>query len=357
MNRRHLLKSGLATAALFQTPYISLAARHSEDKIVGQGAHKYRVDHTWFKLPDKFNFQTTHNVAVDSQGLVYLIHEGNGGMKQHPSIFVFDASGQFVRAFGEQFQGGGHGIEIRNENGEDFLYVCAYQSLKLFSKLTTKGEVLWTKHAPMESGLYAEGEDKKPTGKWGRDRFMPTNFAFLNDGGFLLADGYGAHVIHRYDKDANYVATMGKSGKGDGEFNLPHGVWIDRRNGEELVVVADRANRRLQWLTLDGKHVKTQNGFALPANLDTRGDLLLVPELEARVSLLDKDNKVVAKLGDDPEWLKQVQDRNLSLRRRPTGWKDGRFLHPHDACFDAEGNILVAEWVATGRLSRLTPVS
>jgi hypothetical protein len=28
-------------------------------------------------------------------------------------------------------------------------------------------------------------------------------------------------------------------------------------------------------------------------------------------------------------------------------------VHPHDACFDHEGNILIAEWVATGRVTKL----
>ncbi|MEO8498425.1 MAG: peptidase, partial [Planctomycetota bacterium] len=32
---------------------------------------------------------------------------------------------------------------------------------------------------------------------------------------------------------------------------------------------------------------------------------------------------------------------------------DGKFVHPHDACFDNDGNIFVAEWVATARISKL----
>ena len=89
-------------------------------------------------------------------------------------------------------QGGGHGIEIRNEAGEEFLYVCAYQHLKTFAKLTLGGQTVWQKFAPMEAGLYAQGEDSHPQMAWGRDRFLPTNFAWLDDGGFLLADGYGS---------------------------------------------------------------------------------------------------------------------------------------------------------------------
>ena len=88
----------------------------------------------------------------------------------------------------------------------------------------------------MESGVYAEGEDTTPEKKWGRDRFMPTNFAFLDDGGYFLADGYGAHTIHRYDKEGNWVSKIGSSGKEDGQFNLPHGLWIDdHKEGEKLL--------------------------------------------------------------------------------------------------------------------------
>ena len=37
--------------------------------------------------------------------------------------------------------------------------------------------------------------------------------------------------------------------------------------------------------------------------------------------------------------------------------QNAKFVHPHDACFDADGNILVAEWVATGRMTKLRKVS
>jgi hypothetical protein len=72
------------------------------------------------------------------------------------------------------------------------------------------------------------------------------------------------------------------------------------------VVVADRANKRLQWFTLEGKHLKTLDGFILPANIDAHGDVLLVPDLSARITLLDKNDEVIVHLGEDPEWREQV---------------------------------------------------
>ena len=293
-------------------------------------------------------------MAVDEAGNLYVIHEGRAELKDHPSIFVFDEKGRFLRAFGSRFQGGGHGIEVRKEGSEEFLYVCGYQQVKMFAKLTLKGETVWERFAPMESGVYAEGEAENPQKVWGRDRFMPTNFAFLDDGGFLLADGYGSFYIHRYDKDGKWVSKFGGPGKGEGTFQTPHGIWIDRRPGrEERVVVCDRAHHTVQYLTLDGEYLETLPGYGLPANIDTWQDLLVVPELHARVSILDAKNNVVARLGDDAARIKSVK----GIRNDRQQWKDGRFVHPHDACFASDGSLFVAEWVSTGRVTKLQRLS
>lgn len=361
LDRRSFLKSSAAAAVvggavIESAPFVHAANKSGSLKTVGSGDHVFESHHDFYKLPGEFSWQITHNVAVDSAGRVYVIHEGDPNKKDHPSIFVFDADGTYVQSFGPQFQGGGHGLEIRKEGSEEFLYVTAYQALKFIQKLTLNGEIVWTKYAPMESGLYAEGEASKREKVWGRDRFMPTNYGFLKDGSFFMADGYGAHVVHHYDAEGNYQSTIGKPGKGDGEFNLPHGLCVDNRSGKELLAVADRANHRLQWFTLDGQHVRTQGDFILPANLEVQGDLMLVPELKARITLLDKDNNVAVRLGGDPEWQEKVVANGNQMRTKPDQWEPGHFVHPHDACFDADGNILVAEWVATGRVSKLVRV-
>lgn len=355
--RRFLATTALAAVA---APRVLTAQKSDKQLVIGEGEHRYEVLHNWAQLPDKYTWQTTHNVAVDKEGLLYVIHEGRENLKDHPSIFVFDQQGKFVRAFGSQFQGGGHGLEVITEGKEQFLYVTGYQQLKNFAKLTLKGEVVWEKRAPMDSKLYPANEDTAPKKRWGRDAFMPTNFAFLPDGGFFLADGYGSYRIHRYDKDGNWKSVFGEPGKGDGQFNTPHGICFDNRPGREpSLAVCDRANARLQWFTLEGKHLQTLPGFILPANLDTHKDVMLVPDLSARVTLLGKDNKVITHLGEDPAWREQVLKDGMKLRSSKTGteWVSGKFLHPHDACFDPAGNIFIAEWVHTGRVTKLRKVS
>lgn len=357
-SRRHFVSAtGSALAGLNLMTTRKAAAQTGQGVVLGEGEHRYEVLHDWAKLPDRYTWQTTHNVAVDSEHRLYVIHEGRVDLPDHPSIFVFDEAGTFVRAFGSEFQGGGHGLEVRKEAEGEFLYVTGYQQVKKIAKFTLEGEKVWERFAPMASGLYAEGEDTRPEKVWGRDRFMPTNFAFLPDGGFFVADGYGSHTVLRYDAAGNWVQTIGKPGRGDGEFNLPHGLWIDdRREGEARLVVADRANARLQWFDLDGKHLRTLEGFLLPANVDRRGDVLLVPDLSSRISLLQGEDQLIH-LGEDPAWREVVNADGRAMRRQPEAWRSGRFVHPHDACFDHEGNIFVAEWVESGRISKLRKLS
>jgi hypothetical protein len=354
--RQFITTTAVGAAATLAAPAVITASKTDAPVVVGEGDYRYQIVHAWPQLPDKFHWQTTHNVAVDRAGLLYVIHEGTVSEPDHPSIFVFDPEGRYVRSFGSQFQGGGHGIEVREEDGQEFLYVCAYQQVKAFAKLDLKGEVVWLKHAPMQAGMYAEGEDTAPKKIWGRDRFMPTNFAFLPDGDFFLADGYGSYFIHRYDKDANWKSCFGGPGKGEGKFNLPHGIWIDSRPGRDpAIAVCDRANNTVQYLTLDGKYIETLEGYGLPANIDTYEDLMIVPELVARLTILGKNNQVVAQLGADIERV--TADTKRSIRSNAELWQPGRFVHPHDACFDHDGNIFVAEWVATGRVSKLQRLS
>ncbi len=356
VSRRKFLQTTAATVAM--APAIITSKRTAAQEIVGSGDYTYQYKHAWPQLPSQYHWQITHNVDVDSDNNLYVIHEGNAALADHPSIFVFDDQGRFVRAFGQQFQGGGHGVKIHVEDGTAYLYVAAYQNVKSIAKLTLTGEIVWQQYAPVQSGRYAAGEACDPEQIWGRDRFLPTNFTFLPDGGFLLADGYGAFFIHRYDAQGNWVSCFGGEGEGKGKFATPHGLGLDTRGDEHALVVTDRAHNTLQILGVDGSYLRTIPDFGLPANVDTYQDLMLVPELVARVSIVDRDYNTLVTLGDDRERI--LEDKKKSngfvIRTDATRWQDGKFVHPHDACFDNEGNIFVAEWVSTGRVTKLTRV-
>lgn len=344
-SRREFLKT---TAAAALSSAVAPTILHAEDKagsalpVLGEGAHRYEAVHGWGELPSHIVWGETHGVAVDSAGLIYIKHRSDA-KEPMDAIVVFDPQGKFVRSFGKEYHGGGHGIDIRSENGQEFLYLCDVKN-RLVAKATLTGEQLWKMHYPEQPGVYQKLE-----------QFNPTNVAFAPDGGFYVADGYGSHYIHQYDKDAKWIRTWGGAGTEEGKMRTPHGIWFDNRPGREpQLVVADRANARLQYFTLDGQFKSITGGVSFPAHFDIRGSELLVPDLHARVTIMDQDNNVITHLGYDQAWTDRVlAGGKLTMRGTPGEWQSGRFIHPHDACFDRDGNIYVVEWVPTGRVTRL----
>ncbi len=321
----------------------------SDAAIIGSGEFVFECHHNWDRasLPVGYDYgNASHGIAFDSQGLIYISHNGNPG-----SIFVFDHDGQFVKAMAELHNAGpfakGHGVTIRREGSGEFLYLAPADSGMGFTKMTLSGEVVWQKNRETinrdSGGLY---DDPAAI-------FRPTKISFRPDGGYYLGDAYGSHYIFEYDRHDRFVRTLGGFGAEPGKFATPHGHWLDDRDGVPKLVVADRANQRLQWFDMDGEYLKSLGGFLFPADIDVQGEFMLVPDLHARLTILNGQNEVVAQLGDDESWRTDVLADNFAMRGEPARWRPGRFVHPHDARFDMDGNIYVAEWVKTGRVTKL----
>ncbi len=363
MNRREFI----ATAAVASTGPILLGmTRKAEEKnpVIGVEGHKYECVHNWGTLPADYGWQTTHNVALDASGNVYVTHQGAKGTKMNmDTVLVFDPKGKFVRSFGKEWHFGGHGIEIRKEGSEEFIYLANTWTpdLKLV-KTNLKGETVWKKGRP-ECKEYEPKPDPKDGTKTVAPAYNPTNICWLPDGGFNVGDGYGSNYMLNYDKNGKLGKVFGGTGTGKGQMRTPHGQWVDDRNKDkQVLVVCDRANARLQWFALDGAPIDaTESGKVVlfPAHAKTRGDVLMVPDLHARISLFDKANKPIVHLGEDKEWREKVVgslSKGPAIRTQPKEWPAGKFIHPHDAAFDKDGNIYVVEWVSTGRVTFLKKV-
>jgi len=291
---------------------------------------KYEVVPNFFETtPDNQPIGACHGgVVLDKAGNMYVTTDTARG------ILVFSPAGKFVRAFGPTKI---HGLEIREENGAEVIY-AARPSAHEVIKLKLDGTQEWALTFPAEAGIY------KDAGK-----FNPCAVTVGPDGSIFVADGYGKSWIHHYSHKGKLVRTFGGPGKDRGQVSCPHGIAIDTRGAEPLIVVADRSNRRLQNFSLGGQH----RGFVTdelrsPCHFDQRGKLLLVPDLDARVTLLNEKNELVVHLGDGT---------NYGLRDKPREqFADGKFIAPHSACFDAAGNIFVVEWVEIGRVTKLRKV-
>ena len=351
----------LTTAAA--APLVSPILLGMQDKagtrapVVGEGAYTYEAIHDWGELPPHIKWGNTHGVVEDAQGNLHIHHTVHQTSQSADTVVVFDRNGRFVRSWGRQVRGVAHGIHLQKEGSEEFLYLTVTAANPKMTpqpelqacviKATLTGDIVWTIQGPPDAAVYKAAADEKPK------FYNPTNLAVAPNGDVYVGDGYGSFYINQYTPKGEYIRSFGGRGSEAGQLLEPHGIWMDTRGAAPMLVVADRRNNRLQRFTLDGQHVDFIGGFRLPCHFDEHDGLLVVPDLHGRVSLVDRRNAVVAHLGDsgDPNW------NNPLRRERREQFIPGRFICPHGACFDSEGDIFVVEWVEVGRVTKLRRVS
>jgi len=298
------------------------------------GAWRFEAEPGWAKLPAGTPLGPTHGgVGIDRSGLIYVSTDTPAG------ILVFAPDGNLLRTIAPECSGI-HGFMIREENGREFIYAAHLKGNRAV-KLALDGTLQWAIETPVESGLYDE-----------KRRFLPTAITVAPDGRIYVADGYGASVIHEFSADRKWLRVIGKKGAADGEFQTCHGLALDLRYDRPLLLVCDRENRRLVHFDLDGNFVRTlATGLRRPSSIAMRGQFAAIVELEGRAIITDKEGRIVAQLGDNPD-----PKQWAAFKLPPAQWRDGIFIAPHGAAFDAAGNLFVQDWNYLGRLTKLRHV-
>ncbi len=351
--RRNFLAAGAVA------PMILGAQDKSGNKapVLGEGANKYEAIHDWGELPSNLKWGNTHGVVEDSQHNIYVHHTVHRDSEGADTMVVFDSKGKFVRSWGKEFRGVAHGLWLRKEGRDEFLYLTANTASpraaikpelsSVVVKATPKGEIVWKIQGAPDIEEYKPGADGKPK------PYNPTNLAVAPNGDIYVGDGYGSYYVNQYNSKGEYIRTFGGKGAEAGKLAEPHGIWVDTRSHNPVVVVADRRNNRLQRFTLDGKHIDFVTGFRLPCHFDERKGNVVIPDLHGRVTLMDKNNQIIEHLGDSnaPEWNNPLRTQSRDK------FIPGQFICPHGACFDHEGNIFVVEWVEVGRVTKLRKVA
>ena len=336
---------------------------NSQDKagtkapVLGEGQWKYEAIHDWGELPARLKWGNTHGVVEDSQHNIYVHHTVHRDSEGADTMVVFDSKGKFVRSWGKEFRGVAHGLWIRKEGRDEFLYLTVNaanpkmpiqpEMAAVVVKATPKGEIVWKIQGPPDIPEYKAAADGPPK------PYNPTNIAVAPNGDLYVGDGYGSYYVNQYNSKAEYIRSFGGRGAEPGKLAEPHGIWVDTRAANPVLVVADRRNNRLQRFTMDGKHIDFVTGFRLPCHFDEQKGNVVIPDLHGRVTLMDRNNQIIEHLGDSnaPNW-------NNPLRNQPRDkFIPGQFICPHGACFDHEGNIFVVEWVEVGRVTKLRKVA
>lgn len=310
-------------------------ARGDAPILMGSGAHRYEWVSSWAGLPGGVDYGNTHGgIVIDEAERLYFSRD------PETAVLMFDLEGRYLGTWGDDLTVGLHGMAIAKScGGRENLYL-AHTGRHEVIQTELDGTVVKILPFPQSSGAYSS-----------KDQYKPTGVAIAPNGNIYVGDGYGLGWIHQYDPAGGYVRSWGGPGSKEGQFNTPHGIWVDTRSGTPLVVVADRENLRLQWFDLDGKFVKALGGFRRPCGFHQSGTDLVVPQLAGRVTILDKDDQVVTHLGDNPNESQRAQNGV----DKPD-WKDGIFIAPHSARWDRDGNLYVMDWNFRGRVNKLRRV-
>jgi len=303
--------------------------------LTGNGEWTYEVVPGWGSLPPGTNFGGTHGaIAQDRAGNIYVSTQSATG------VLVCAPDGKWIRTIANAYPEI-HSLVHAEEHGEEFFYATVQKGTPrenwLFLKLKTDGTVVLKITAPLEAGF-------KSANEWRLTAAVPAP-----DGSIFIANGYGDSRIFRFDKNGNYRGSFAEKGKDEGQLDCSHGLTLDLRYDQPLLLVCDRENRRLCHFDMDGKYVRTvTQHLRRPCQVSFRGDYAVVSELEGRVTILDRDNVPVAFLGDNPQkaqWAKYELD--------PHDISASVFSAAHGCFIDSEANIYVSDWNQTGRVSKL----
>src|SRR5262249_54031419 len=109
-----------------------------------------------------------------------------------------------------------------------------------------------------------DGMDYRTIKRPGPPFNLPTNVAIARSGDLYITDGYGNSRVHKFSAEGKLLFSWGEPGTGPGQFNLPHGIALDRHG---LVYVADRENSRIQIFTPEGTYLRQWTDTARPMQI------------------------------------------------------------------------------------------
>lgn len=322
--------------------------QHGENK-----RREYNFELIWPKQPHETAGEGC-GVAIDAHGYIYYLHRGTNSfgasklISENAVIKLDPATGTEIARLCGGCLVSPHGITA-DALGNIWITDTALNKVLVFSKdgilLRTYGrDYPFYQNALLRiRGALPRFPAFDPPDMFAR----PTDLCVLPDSRFLASDGYRNRRIALFDSGGNLLWEVNGFGRGNGQFNLPHGITVDN---EGHIYVADRKNARVQVFNMNGRWLSTWDSkeigrpFAVYSGKDgfiyvaDGGDSLDVKNGEKRSAVLkcDRGGKVVASFGS---W----------------GEEPGRLAVPHGIAVDEAGSIYVAE-LKNKRLQKLIPL-
>ncbi len=361
----------------------------------------FQVDPTWLKLPPNWALGQGSAVTVDKHDNVWILHrpryvgklyEQPAGKTAAPPVLEFDGSGKFIQAWGGPGAGyewpdQEHGIYVDDQDnvwiGGSARPALAgpgpgnLRSDNMLLKFTNTGKFV------MQIGHRDQSTGNNDT----RNLYSPTDvFLYSKTNEVFVSDGYINRRVIVFDPNTGAFKRMwgafgnvptdspdqlknartpnpnpgerepdapaapaGRGNSGSGiasnrrppetgpgpdQFNTVHSLKV---SNDGLVYVADRANKRVQVFTIDGKFV-TQAFINRDGQGNTACGIALSPDPDQRfLYVADFGNAhIVVMDRKSLEVLYQFSDNSGT---------PGNFVlrGPHHIAVDSKGNLYTAE--------------
>jgi len=317
---------------------------------------KFRVEPSWPKIPNNWQFGQVSSVAIDKQDHVWILQrpstlEPSEKARAAPPLLEFDADGNFVQAWG----GPGQGYEW--PSSEHGVYVDAKGFVWIGGNGPNDSQILkFTKTGKFVMQIGRQGQSKGNADTQNLNRPADT-FYYPKTNELFVADGYGNRRVIVFDADSGKFKRMwGAFGNvpsdappdpadpdagenGPPQFVQP--VHAARVSNDGLVYVSDRGGKRVQVFTVAGKYVtqvfigreckapdcgngNTAASTAFSTDADQRF-LYVGNRSQAKVMVLDR--KTLTVLDEFGKW----------------GSGPGDFGTLHHMNTDSKGNLYVTE--------------
>ena len=282
------------------------------------------------------------SVLGGTHGSVVIDKAGNIYTSANLGVFVFSPDGKVLRRFVGDEYSNIHDMEIRDEADGEFIYGARNANAEGIKFSAETGDIVLKLPFPKESGLDLQ-------------KFSPTAITVAPNGDIILSDGYASNYIFKFDKTGKYLMHFGSKGNDMKQFNTAHGMTLDTRYSPPRLLICDRNHEpkgRLLHYDLDGNFIEEViTGLGMPTSVAIQGDFVSVPDLQGRVVILDKSNRIISVLGHNPD-PKLGGSYNVPQDQ----WKEGIFSGTHGSYWDKDGNLYVQDWNVSGRLMKLVRV-
>lgn len=239
----------------------------------------FKVDPTWPKIPHNWVLGEVSSVSVDAENHIWVLQRPRTLRPAQksmaaPAVLEFDENGNFITGWG----GPGEGYDWpATEHG---IFVDYKENVWIGGNAKTDDQILkFTKDGKFILQIGHPGASKGNSDTQNLNR-PADEFVYPRTNELFVADGYGNSRVIVFDADTGAFKRMwGAFGKppkdavkstsegaghpggddtatsslGPPQFNIVHSARV---SNDGLVYVSDRASRRLQVFTLNGKFVK-----------------------------------------------------------------------------------------------------